>query len=277
MKKSVVILLFVFLLIACAPQFPEPVVEEKIIKETIVQCWDGSLVAEISLCPEKEEVDRVPVKSLVVEEEPALPIVDQLLQDAKERFDGLAYSVDGRLVIIYGTNARHMFDIPVRLDDSVWITDVFVDLANKTAVAYCNIEREGRFIDSFEYQRSKCKEFINIPINASFAKWYPRSPIAVLEEFVVSEPILVEDNQQVVNLGGKTKTVRPSIHYLVNGKRVVLRIDARYKVPIAVDYENNKDLVFDEVFFDTMRVDGKQQRITKEWVVYTPVADYWNK
>ena len=118
---------------------------------------------------------------------------------------------------------------------------------------------------------------MNVPFVVPFGAWVPKGPIGFLEEFARREPILVEESVQTVSIGGNSKTVQPSLHYMVDGKRVVLRIDKRYRVPIKIEYEGERAVDFRDTFFDFIVMDGRQFKIGPEWVEYKQVSNYWTK
>ena len=102
-------------------------------------------------------------------------------------------------------------------------------------------------------------------------------PIQILEDFAGLTPELVETNEQSVSGFGTAKAVTPSIHYIQNGRRVVLRIDKKYRVPILVEIDGKPSTNFEEVFFDVMVVDGQPKKIEESWVIYEPVGDEWKQ
>lgn len=277
MKRVMLVLL---LLVACAPvevelnqtsnvsNIPEKIVEEKLV----VQCWDNSTADSIDACPER------PITKVIEEqvEAPEIPIAKKLLNEAQSKFKSYAYLLEDRLVIVSGNRARHLFLKLSQLPDRTPVTDVFVDLDKKEAVAYCNVEREAEILDdAFDWERSRCGEYLDKPFVASFADWNPKGPLDYLRDFSELEPILVENNVQTISIGGNSKTIQPSLHYMVDGKRVVLRIDKRYQVPLKIEVEGGKNIDFRDAYFDVMVVYGKQQKITDDWLVYKPVSDYW--
>ncbi len=281
MKKWVLILL---LLASCVAQpYVQPISENKTeVIATVVQCWDNSTAASVEACPPKEEkVETKPAK-IIIEAPPApvdnVPIAQKLLADAKSKFTSYAYVLEDRMVIVSGDKMRHYFTKLSEFDKTP-VTDVYVDLGKREAVAYCNVEREGRDFsgDSFEWERSKCKDYIDKPIPVSFEKWEPNGPLDYLEDFAALDPILIENNVQTISIGGNSKTIQPSIHYMVDGKRVILRIDRRYQVPIKIEREGQQSIDFRDTFFDVMVVDGKQLKITPDWFVYQPVSEYWKQ
>ncbi|HLF54439.1 MAG TPA: hypothetical protein VI612_01840 [Candidatus Nanoarchaeia archaeon] len=269
--------LLLLLLIACVPavpvqenvtvEQPKPQIVKEVVEKVVVQCWDGSTAESLEQCPpEKKEVVVAPETG---------EIGQQLLTEARKKFTGLAYLLDDRVVIIYGNKVRHYFLKLYELDGNP-ITDVFVDLDKKEAVAYCNIEREGRLLEkSFDYERSRCKDYIDKPISTSFEKWTHKGPIEWLEEFADQKPILVEDNIQTISIGGNSKTIQPSLHYMVDGKRVILRIDRRYGVPVKIEIEGEHSIDFRETYFDVMVLNAKQEKIDQSWIEYQPVSEYW--
>ena len=289
MRKWFLVLL---LLAACVSQpYVQPGIEnkteEKIVEKIVVQCWDGSTADSVDKCPVKEEtsveaetvpsVEDLPPAQVVVESAPeAMPIAKKLLAEAQTKFTGYAFVLDDRMVIVYGNKTRHLFLKMSQLDDRTPITDVFVDHDKREAVAYCSLEREGRILDeAFEYERSRCKDFIDKEIIVPYEKWVPKGPLDYLREFSELEPILVENNIQTISIGGNSKTVQPSLHYVLDGKRVILRIDRRYQVPIKIEVEGTQAVDFRETFFDVMVLYGGQQKIDKSWVEYVPVSEYW--
>lgn len=286
MKTWVLLLL---ILVACvARPYAQPgmdAAEEKVVEKILVQCWDNSTVDSVEQCPPKKVEGKAPSKIIIEEAaEPTLvqdniPIAKKLLADAKSKFTSYAYLLDDRMVIVSGNKVRHYFFRLHDLDSKTSITDVYVDSDKKEAVAYCNIEREGRDMstDQLDWERSKCKNYIDKPMPVLYEKWAPHGPVDYLEEYANLEPILVEDNVQTLSVGGNQKSIQPSLHYLVDGKRVVLRIDRRYQVPIKIEREGQQSIDFRDTFFDTMVLSGKQLKIDDSWVTYQPVSDYWKK
>ena len=271
-------------LAACAPVPPaEPEKPaEKVVEKILVQCWDNSTADSAGQCPPQpeekaEEVDEVIVEPVPVNAStPDVSIAKQFLEEAQGKFEGYAYVLGDRMVIVYQNKARHLFLKMSQLEDRTPITDVYVDLDAKTAVAYCNVEREGRVLEnSFEWDRSKCRDFIDKEIPVPFDEWTTKGPLDYLKDYAEMTPILVEDNIQTISIGGTSKTIRPSLHYMVDGKRIVLRIDMRYKVPIKIEREGQQSIDFRDTFFDTMVLYGKQEKINKDWVEYKPVSEYW--
>ncbi|VVB81255.1 Uncharacterised protein [uncultured archaeon] len=274
-------ILLLLLLAACvANPYVQPgmdnVTEGKIVARVLVQCWDNSTAVSVDKCPAKpvEKKEAVEVKV-----EQPVPIADKLLIDARSKFTNYAYLLEDRMVIVVGSKVRLLFLRMAQLDDRTPITDIFVDLDKKEAIAYCNVEREGRDIlgDAFDWQRSRCRDYIDKPIPVPFEKWVPKGPLEYLEEFSALEPIVVENNVQTISIGGNSKTIMPSLHYMVDGKRVILRIDKRYQVPLKIEIEGQQAIDFRDAFFDTMVLYGKQLKIDDSWVTYQPVSDYWKK
>jgi len=280
MKRWVLLLL---LLASCVAQpyvQPTSQPEEKIVEKVLVQCWDGSTAESVDKCPakvEEKEPEALPPTKVIVEEPPAaVPIAKKLLADAQTKFKGYAYVLEDQMVIVYGNKLRHLFLEVSQLDDRTPITDVFVDLEKREAIAYCNIEREGKILDdAFDYERSRCKDYVDKPISVPFDKWVPKGPFEYLEEFADVEPVLVENNLQTISIGGNSKSIQPSLHYMVDGKRVILRIDRRYQVPIKVEIEGQQSVDFRDTYFDVMVLYGGQQKIDQTWVEYAPVSEYW--
>lgn len=283
MKKWVLLLL---LLVSCVSQpYAQPetkTVDEKVVEKVMVQCWDNSTADSVDKCPPKVVAapETKPVTKVIVEEPPAhMTIARKLLEEAKTKFKVYAYVLSDRMVIVHENKLRHLFFRQYDLDLHTPITDVFVDLDKKEAIAYCNVEREGRDMsgDTFDWDRSKCRLYVDKEIPVPFEKWTTKGPIDYLAEFADKEPILVEDNVQTVSIGGNQKTIQPSLHYMVDGKRVVLRIDKRYKVPIKIEREGEQSIDFRDTFFDVMVLNEQQFKITPEWVTYQPVSEYWKK
>lgn len=273
MKKVILLLL----LAACVAAPQQPVAEEKVVEKILVQCWDNSTANSLEECPPKQ-VSRVVVENKTAPPVKEKQIAEVLLEDAQSKFKSHAFLLEDRMVISNGTRARHMFSKLSKLPDGTPITDVYVDLSNRTAVAYCSIEREADLLSgSFEYERSRCKDFVNVALDVSFNDWEPMGPLEFLREFSPRAPILVEESVQTVSIGGNSKSVQPSIHYMVDGKRVILRIDKRYKVPIKIEREGSQAVDFRDAFFDVMVVEGRQFKITSDWLSYKNVSDYWKK
>jgi len=275
------VLIFLIFLAACAP---EPPVVEKVVEKVLIQCWDNSTAASIEECPAQPEpeveevVEEVPEAEPEVEAAPAVPIAKQLLEDAESKFTSYAYLLSDRIVIVRDDKVRHFFLKMSQLPDRTPITDVYVNLTTKTANAYCNIEREGRIQEnSFDYKRSHCKDYLDTPIPVDFNAWNTKGPIDYLEDFASVEPDLIEDNIQTISIGGNSKTIQPSLHYIINGKRTVLRIDRRYGIPIKIEIEGQQAIDYRDTYFDTMIVYGKQEKITKDWLEYQPVSEYWKQ
>jgi len=280
--KRVTLLLLLLLASCVAQPYVQPGVENKTeVIATVVQCWDNSTAVSVEQCPIKEEKKiegKIPAKIIVEQPPETVTIAKKLLADAKGKFTTYAYLLEDRMVIVAGNKMRHYF-FRLSEDNGTMITDVFVDLDKKEAVAYCNVERESRDIagDSFDWERSKCRDFIDKPIPVSFDKWKTKGPLDYLEDFAAIEPVLVENNIQTISIGGSDKTIQPSIHYDVNGQKTILRIDKRYQVPIKIEHEGERSIDFRETFFDVMVIGGKQFKITPDWLEYKPVAEYWKK
>ncbi len=280
MKKWVLLLL---LLASCVAQpYVQPVTEkteEKIVEKVLVQCWDNSTVESIEQCPPKVETKiEAPVTKVVVEQPPVqIPIAKKLLADARNKFKMHAYVLADRMVIVGDNKIRHLFFRLHDLPDRTTITDVFVDLDKKQAVAYCNIEREGKDMttDGLDWERAKCKDYVDKPIPVPFEKWVPKGPMEYLEEFSDLEPVLVEDNMQTISIGGNQKTIQPSLHYDVGGRRIILRIDKRYQIPIKIERQGEQSVDFRDTFFDVMVLYGSQEKLGPEWLTYTPISEYW--
>jgi len=253
---------------------PASVPVQKVVEKVVVQCWDNSMASSVDECPAK------PAKVQVAPPAPAesnVPIARKFLDDAQNKFTGYAYLLSDRMVIQYKGKVRHYFFTVQKLDDG-WITDVFVDLDGKTALAYCNIDREADiFSDGFDLARSRCHAYLNKSISVPFEEWAPHGPLDVLAEFANRVPVRVEDNVQTISIGGSAKTIQPSVHYLVDGKRVVLRMDKRYHVPLKVEREGDEPLDFRDTFFDTMILEGKPTKITPQMVEYAPPSGFWAK
>ena len=280
MKQFLLVLL---LLASCVAQpYVQPGVsntsEEKVVEKVIVQCWDGSTAESLDKCPVKaEEKVEEEAEEPVVETAPAeVPIARKLLNDAKGKFTRYAYVLEDRMVIVSDKKIRQLFFELGTLDDRSPVTDVFVDLEKKEAVAYCNVEREARMLDdSFDIERSRCKDYLDKPMPVSYDKWLPKGPLDYLADFANLEPILVENNIQTISIGGNSKTIQPSLHYMVDGKRVILRIDRRYQVPLKIEREGQQAVDFRDAYFDVMVLYGSQEKITEDWLEYTPVSEYW--
>jgi len=273
MKRIILFLL----LVACLPQLPvknesvQNVTPQNItIVQTLVQCWDNSTAKTVEECPKR------PAK--VVVELPPIKLQPgrEFLEQAKAQFSAYAYLLEDRMVIVVQNKSRHLFSRLSKLDDDTPITDVFVDHESKAATAYCNIDRESH-LGSFDYERSKCKDYLNQSMPVPFEKWVVKGPLEWLEEFADREPILVEDNVQTISIGGTSKSIQPSLHYMVDGKRVILRLDKRYHVPLKIEWEGQKAVDFRDTFFDLMVLEGKQYKVEASWVTPQPVSEYWFK
>lgn len=282
MKKVMLVVLASFLLLAsCAPraQVQETVSNSSSIvlqNETsanlspvdapLIQCPDGIFVSSIKECDSHAVI-------LSVND----TFAHMLLEQSHGKFSNYAYLVDDALIIVSGNRSRYYFS-QLSSVEGIPITDVYVDRSAKTAVAYCNIDREAHLSPtSFDYERSKCKGYLDAELNVSFEAWDPKGPIDFLEEFENETPILVEDNLLTISIGGNSKTIQPSLHYEKNGKEVILRIDKRYNIPAKVEIEGQPPIDFRDTYFDLMIVEGKQQRITPDWVTYQNVSAYWLK
>ncbi|MBI4146636.1 hypothetical protein HY489_04850 [Candidatus Woesearchaeota archaeon] len=273
--------LLLLLLVACLPapvqeQVSQPVLEkvetaEKVETpvENTVQCWDNSTAVSADGCPVK------PTK--VVVEQPQQP-GRKYLEQARSEFDSYAFLLDDRMVIGHKNKTRQYYFKMTFLENRTPVTDVYVDLKERAAFAVCNIDRESDISgEGFEFERSECKRFLNVQIPVPFDKWVVKGPLEWLEEFADREPVLVEDNIQTISIGGNSKSIQPSLHYFVNGKRVVLRLDKRYHIPVKIEREGDKSVDFRETYFDVMVLEQKQQKITADWVTPKPVSEFWLK
>ena len=90
------------------------------------------------------------------------------------------------------------------------------------------------------------------------------------------KPDFVESAVQTINSAGVPKTVQPSLHYVVNGARVVLRIDQRQQVPIQIEIQGQQPISFRNVFFDNVPLYGRQEKVT-DLLEYKPVSQEWLK
>lgn len=295
MKRVIALLVFAFIVIGCtpAPQVKnvtsEVLVEEPDIQSPIVETpVDELLVDEKAascaavLCPvnticENGSCIDLPQKKETTVSEPA-NVVKKYLEEAKTKFSGYAYQLEDRMVVVFDGKARHYFFKVKDLKDRTPVTDIYVDLMDKKAVGYCNIEREGRMVDSFEYSRSRCKDYVNkeIPVGIS-EDLIPKGPVEYMEFYAGIEPVLVENNLQTISIGGNSKSIQPSVHFLIDGMRHVLRLDRKYHVPLKIDIEGEQPIDFRDVYFDMMVLEGKQQKIDSSWITYAPVADYITK
>jgi len=280
--KRVFLLLLV--LAACVAPAPAPVPESS-ASEAVpagienearqVVCWDNSTVSAQEDCPQK------PAKVVMEEPENAVPVVQpgrKYLEEAKTKFKGYAYLLEDRMVITLQNRSRHYFFRTALLENRQPVTDIYFDLENQTAVAYCNLDRESKMVSgNFDFERSQCKDFIDKPIEVEFSKAYVKGPLDYLEQYADREPLLVEDNIQTISIGGNSKSVQPSLHYLDSGRRTILRLDKRYHVPLKIEREGDKSVDFRDTFADVMVLDGKQFKIDASWVTYQNVSAAWSK
>lgn len=278
--KWVVLLLLLFAACAQPAVQPaptmQPVVEERIVEKVIVQCWDGSTASSVEQCPQKDE--RIIANEVVAPEPQAVESVAigrQLLAQA-QKYDGYAYELEDRFVLVSGGKARHMF-LKVIFIDRVPITDVFVDSVSNTAVAYCNVEHEAQMLgNQFTWSQSNCKHFVNNETSMQYEDWTSKGPLNYLEDFADVVPDFVEDGVQTLNSAGVPKTVQPSLHYLVDGVRVVLHIDQRRQVPIQVEIQGQQPISFRNVFFTNVPLYGKEEKIAG-LLEYKSVSQEWLK
>lgn len=289
MKRALSLLVFAFIVIGCTSAPPvenvttdvpveEPVVEAPVVEELPVDENAASCAAVLcpvnTVCENGKCIERPEVKV----EAPKGNVIEQYLNDAKTKFSGFAYQLEDRMVVVFDNKARHYFFNVKDLKDRTPVTDIYVDLLNKKATGYCNIEREGRMVDSFEYARSRCKNYLNKPISVEMSEdLIPKGPLEYMEEYKKFEPILVEDNLQTISIGGNSKSIQPSVHFMIDGKRHVLRLDRKYHVPLKINIDGEQPIDFRDVYFDVMVLEGKQQKIDASWMEYTPIADYITK
>jgi len=272
--------LLLMLLVACAQPSVQPLeAEEKVVEvveKVIVQCWDGSTASSLENCPKEEKIMAKEVVAPEPKAAEAVPIAKQLLAEA-QKHAGYAYELEDRFVLISGDKARHLFSEKLIFVERKPFSDVFVDLAGKTAMAYCNVEHEEQMLDNaFTWSVSDCKHFIDNSTLMPFEKWVPKGPLDYLKDFADVEPDFVEEADQTVSIAGVPKTVRPSIHYVVNGVRVVLRIDQRNKVPIQIEIQGQQPISFRNVYFDNVPLYDGQEKIT-DLLEYKPVSQVWLK
>lgn len=266
-------------LVACAqPSVQQVETEEKVVEvveKVIVQCWDGSTASSLDNCPKEE---KIVAKEVVAPEQKmvaAVPIARQLLEKAQAHA-GYAYELEDSYVLVSGDKARHLF-LKVIFIDRKPITDVFVDLANKKAVAYCHIEHEEQILGkAFTWDVSDCKHYVDKGIAVPFEDWKPEGPLNYLADFADVEPVFVEEGVQSVTSLSVPKTVQPSLHYMSNGARVVLHIEQRTQVPIQVEIQGRQPISFKNVYFDNLLLYGVQEKITDN-VEYGPVSQEWLK
>ncbi len=276
MKWGILVLL---LLVACAQPAVQPPVAEKVVEvveKVVVQCWDGSTASSVEQCPKKEE--KIIAKEVVAPEpkvEVVVPIGRQLLSKAQEHA-GYAYELEDRFVLVSGDKSRHLL-LDVIFIDRVPISDVFVDSAGRTATAYCHLEHEAQMMgNKFTWTQSDCKHFVDKASSMQFKDWELKGPLDYLEDFADVAPDFVEDNVQTINSDGVPKTVQPSLHYIVDGVRVVLHIDQRQQVPVQVEIQGQQPISFRNVFFTTVPLYGKEEKIA-DLLEYKPVSQDWLK
>ena len=289
MKRVIALsVLFALIVIGCttSPQVQnttEQVKVEEIVVETPVDelpVDENAASCAAVLCPvnticEKGKCIEVPEVKV---EAPKGTVIEQFLNDARTKFSGYAYQLEDRMVVVFDNKARHYFFKVKDLKDKTSITDIYIDLENKKAIGYCDIEREGRMVDSFDYKRSKCKDYVNKEISVDMTSdLIPKGPLEYMEDYKTLEPILVEDNLQTISIGGNSKSVQPSVHFMIDGKRHVLRLDKKYHVPLKINIEGQQAIDFRDVYFDVMVLEGKQQKIDESWITYTPVSSYISK
>ncbi len=273
--------LVLLLLIACAQPavqpVSQPVVVEKVVEKVVVQCWDGSTAESVDKCPAKPE-EKIIAKEVVAPEQKAetsVSIGRQLLNQAQAQ-GAYAYELEDRFVLVSGNKARHVFFKVVFIDRKP-TSDVFVDLAGKTAVAYCNVENEAQMLgNAFTWAVSDCKHFVDEGRSMEFKDWALKGPLDYLADFADIEPEFVEDNVQMVNSDSVPKTVQPSLHYLVDGVRVILHIDQRLQVPVQIEIEGQQPISFRNIYFDTMPLYGGKEKIA-DLIEYKPVSQAWLK
>ncbi len=272
--------LILLLIAACAqPAVQQIATEEKVVEvveRVVVQCWDGSTASSVDDCPPKEE--KILAKEIVAPEQKvvaAIPIGRQLLTQAQAHA-GNAYELENKHVLVFEGKVRHLFSEVIFIDRKP-ITDVFVDLTSKKAVAYCNIEREEQILGkAFTWDVSDCKHYVDKGIDVPFEDWKPMSPLDYLADFADVEPVFVGEAVQSVTSLGVPKAVQPSLHYEISGARVVLRIEQRTKVPIQIEIQGQQPISFKNVFFDSVLLYGRQEKIP-DLMEYEPVSQEWLK
>jgi hypothetical protein len=109
-----------------------------------------------------------------------------------------------------------------------------------------------------------------------FENWAPKGPLDYLADFADVEPVFVEKGIQSVTSLSVPKTVQPSLHYDVNGVRVVLHIEQRTQVPIQVEIEGQQPVSFKNVYFDAVPLYGESKNIA-DLMDYVPVSQAWLK
>ncbi len=277
MKGWVLVLM---LLVACAQPAVQPALQPEkvveVVEKVIVQCWDGSTASSLGQCPSKEEkIIAKEVVAPVPEVVESVQIAKQLLTKAQEHA-GYAYELEDRFVLVSNGKARHMLSKPIFVDRKP-ISDVFVDLTGKKAVAYCNVQHEAQMLgNAFTWSVSDCKHFVDEFTSMPFNDWAPKGPLDYLADFADVEPVFVEKGIQSVTSLSVPKTVQPSLHYDVNGVRVILHIEQRTQVPIQVEIEGQQPVSFKNVYFDTVPLYGSQEKIT-DLMEYEPVSQEWLK
>lgn len=280
--KKVILLVFLLFLAACVEPYDQPVEPKPVeVTKVVVRCADGSTASSADACPKVEEEPKeqeLEAPEPVDEPEDTRQIAQVFLDEALENFDTHAYLIEDRLVVLYGNKSRHYFLKLHELPDGRYVTDVYVDSVAKTATGYCDIDRESRMeTRAFDYERSKCKDHLDEPFTLDYKNWIPKGPLDYLREYKNYEPTLIENNTQTISIGGNSKTVQPTLHYDIRGDKIVVRMDKRYKVPIKIEKNGVGVLDFRDAYFDVMVVEGKPQKITKDWVEYQGISDYWLK
>ncbi len=270
--------LVLMLLVACAQPAVQPLVktEETVVEKVIVQCWDGSTASSVENCPKEEKIVAKEVVAPEQKVSQAVPVGRQLLT-AAQNHSGYAYELEDRFVLVSNGKARHLFlEKPIFVERKP-VSDVFVDLAGMKALAYCHLQHEEQMLGkAFTWDVANCKNFIDTATSVPFEDWAPKGPLDYLADFADVEPDVIENALQTINSAGVPKTIQPSLHYTVNGVRAVLRIDQRQQVPIQIEIQGQQPISFRNVYFNTVPLYGKQEKIA-DLIEYTAVSQDWLK
>jgi len=267
------------LVVACAQPAvqpaAQPVVEEKVVEKVVVQCWDGSTAASLEDCPAKQE-EKIVAKEIVAPVKEASGTLAQKLLAQARSYSAHSYELEDRIVLVSNNKARHLFKKVIFVDRKP-VTDVYVNLGDQTAIAYCDLEHEAQILgNAFTWDKSECKHFIDNSTALPFGNWVMTGPLDYLADFADATPSLIENSSQMITILGAPKNVQPSLHYDAQGKSVILRIDQRKQVPIQIEIGGQLPIGFKEVFFDVIPLYGKQENIA-DLLDYTPVSQDWVK
>lgn len=242
MRQALLIFALIFL-VACSPIKP-------LQNATVIACTppsyeytpgDCCLDADANKACDRDEQYKPssPTAAVVAEQEPsALSEVIGKFENGVSSYSykegGAEYIVKGGLIHVKLDTFR---ELPTKINNTIrsYVTDLFIDREAAQAIGYCDPRSEERIVGEFNADRSNCIKIIDLPFALPYGEYNPFLPEDWLQRFANATPTLVEDTDQYVKQESGWKAVNPVLHFQENNIEYILRIDAKYGIPLRVE------------------------------------------